>query len=72
MDFSQALLNLKSGKKVAQSGWNGKGMFLQCQFPDEHSKMGNPYIYIKGTDGKFTPWNPSQLDLFSMKWVIVD
>lgn len=28
MDFGQALEALKSGSKVARSGWNGKGMFL--------------------------------------------
>jgi hypothetical protein len=26
--FSEALIHLKSGKKVARQGWNGKGMFL--------------------------------------------
>lgn len=28
MNFGQAIESLKSGKKVARSGWNGKGMFL--------------------------------------------
>lgn len=28
MDFGEALRALKSGKKVARSGWNGKGMWL--------------------------------------------
>jgi hypothetical protein len=28
MDFSQALLLLKAGGKVARNGWNGKGMWL--------------------------------------------
>lgn len=27
LDFSQALLRLKEGYKVARSGWNGSGMF---------------------------------------------
>ncbi len=26
--FSEVLLKLKSGKRVARAGWNGKGMFL--------------------------------------------
>lgn len=29
--FSQALVFLKSGKKVARQGWNGKGMFVVYQ-----------------------------------------
>lgn len=28
MSFSEALKALKSGKRIARSGWNGKGMFL--------------------------------------------
>jgi hypothetical protein len=28
MDFGDAIRALKSGKKVARSGWNGKGMWL--------------------------------------------
>ena len=28
MNFGQAIQALKEGKKVARSGWNGKGMFV--------------------------------------------
>jgi hypothetical protein len=28
MDFGEALKALKSGKRVARAGWNGKGMWL--------------------------------------------
>lgn len=28
MNFGEALEELKTGQKVARSGWNGKGMFL--------------------------------------------
>ena len=28
MDFGQAVIALKQGKKVSRQGWNGKGMFL--------------------------------------------
>jgi hypothetical protein len=28
MNFGDAIAALKSGKKVAREGWNGKGMFL--------------------------------------------
>ena len=28
MNFSEALVKLKSGEKISRSGWNGKGMFL--------------------------------------------
>lgn len=31
MNFENALSALKSGKKMARSGWNGKGMFVVKQ-----------------------------------------
>jgi len=36
MNFGQALEAMKSGKKVARKGWNGKGMFAfyQKAYPD--------------------------------------
>lgn len=59
--------------KVAREGWNGKGLFVKAQFPDEHSKMGNPYLYIdaKALGGECNPWVPSQTDLFATDWFVV-
>ena len=28
LDFGQAIVDMKNGKRVARVGWNGKGMFL--------------------------------------------
>jgi hypothetical protein len=71
--FGTALAFLKDGKKMTRRGWNGKGLFVEAQFPDEHSKMGNPYLFINATalGGKLTPWVPSQTDLFGEDWEIV-
>ena len=49
VDFGEALKALKAGKKVARKGWNGKGIFVMLQVPDEHSKMTRPYLYIDTT-----------------------
>jgi hypothetical protein len=46
MDFGEALKLLKQGKKVAREGWNGKGLWLELQKPDEYSKMTLPYVYL--------------------------
>jgi hypothetical protein len=40
MNFGQAIEALKSGKKVARRGWNGKGMFVYYVDPSEVS-VGN-------------------------------
>lgn len=71
--FSDALAAVKEGKKVAREGWNGKGLVVSAQFPDENSKMGNPYLYIDATalGGKLNPWVPSQTDLFAEDWFVV-
>lgn len=76
MNFGQAMEEIKQGKKVDRNGWNGKGMVLQAQFPDEHSKMTHPYLYMTipdCTEGtRKLPWQPAQVDLFSEDWNVVD
>ena len=72
MNFGKAIEELKNGKRVCRRGWNGKGIFLELQVPDEHSKMTHPYIYID-TTGLQTdnseapknrvPWLASQTDM---------
>lgn len=44
-DFGWALSKLRCGWPVRRRGWNGKGIFIKLQVPDEHSKMTSPYIY---------------------------
>lgn len=71
MNFGQAIESLKLGSKVAREGWNGKGMWLNLQVPDEHSKMTLPYIYMFTADKQQVPWLASQTDMLSEDWVIV-
>lgn len=71
-NFGQAIEALKSGKRVARTGWNGKGMWLELQRPDAHSKMTLPYIYMKTADNNNVPWLASQTDMLSEDWVVVE
>jgi len=69
MNFGQALEAVKAmGTKIQRSGWNGKGMWIELQIPDVNSKIGVPYLYMKGVDGKLFPWNPNQLDMLADDW----
>lgn len=74
MDFGDALAALKAGHKVFREGWNGKGLLLELQRPDEHSKMTLPYIFIsypanaQNTPGARVPWLASQTDLLAEDW----
>lgn len=66
--FGWALSQLEGGKAVARAGWNGKGMKIQLQRPDENSKMKQPYIYITPACGESVPWVASQPDLLGDDW----
>jgi len=81
MNFGQAIEALKKGKRVARAGWNGVGIFIELQLPDENSKMTGPYIFIDTTglqtdnDGApkiRVPWLASQTDMLSGDWEVVD
>lgn len=72
MNFGQAIEALKEGKKVAREGWNGKGMWLNLQIPDEHSKMSLPYIYMFTADKHQVPWLASQTDMLAEDWTIIE
>lgn len=71
VSFGIAIELLKEGDRVARKGWNGKGMWLELQRPDEHSKMSLPYIFMRTADGQNVPWLASQTDMLSEDWVIV-
>lgn len=71
MDFGDAIRALKTGAKVSRAGWNGKGMWLGLQVPDENSKMGLPYIYMSTVDGRLVPWLASQTDVLGEDWGVV-
>lgn len=70
MNFGQALEALKLGRRVAREGWNGKGMWIALQRPDQHSKMSLPYIYMSTVTGDLVPWLASQADMLAEDWVI--
>lgn len=79
--FGEAISRLKRGQKVARKGWNGKGIYIEMQRPDEHSKMTLPYIYIV-TNGLVSdnpdaprgvvPWLASQTDMLATDWEVVE
>jgi hypothetical protein len=57
--------------KATRLGWNGRGMHIEAQWPDKHSKMGKPYMFITNANGERTPWVPSQGDLFARDWALL-
>ena len=80
LSFGRALDALEQGDCLARKGWNGKGIFIELQIPDKHSKMTSPYIFMDTTgldsdnpDAPRTlvPWLASQTDMLAKDWEIV-
>jgi hypothetical protein len=76
-DFGAAIGELKAGRRCWREGWNGKGIFIELQKPDENSKMTSPYIFIDTTglqtDNESAPksrvpWLASQSDMLAEDW----
>lgn len=67
-----AIKQMQNGLKVTRPGWNGKGMYLMIQVPDEHSKMTLPYVYMFTADKNLVPWLCSQTDLLATDWMEVE
>ncbi|GIQ63633.1 hypothetical protein PACILC2_22010 [Paenibacillus cisolokensis] len=78
MNFSQALEALKQDKKVARSGWNGKGMWLilvrawTTWKVDLDVYLPMSWIGMKTADNKFVPWVASQTDLLAEDWLVIE
>lgn len=87
MTYEEAVSAMKDGKKVTRDGWNGRAignvMYTAAQFPDAGSMNTQPYFYMvidfmKKDDGptsgqtRRTPWFPSNYDMFSDDWSVVE
>jgi hypothetical protein len=68
MTFGEAIEALKGGERVARSGWNGKGMWLELHPPDGSTRMTLPFIAMSTVTGDLVPWLASQTDMLSEDW----
>lgn len=84
MNFGEALEALKSGKKVARKGWNGKSQYIELAsnisytssagevVNCEHDAIGNRAIAFVGTSGVQMGWLASQADMLAEDWHTVN
>lgn len=78
-DFSDALMWLKDGKRVARAGWNGKGQFVEIwvlpastTWPGTNAPM-QPCFVLANAQGLAQPgWVPSIGDLMASDWQVVN
>lgn len=86
MNFSEALVEIKNGKKVSREGWNGKGMFvflvpgsvfkvsrapLLGIYPEGIEIKYHAHVDMKTADNQVVPWLVSQTDLLADDWGVV-
>ena len=82
--FSEAIKQLKKGRKVAREGWNGKEQYIQLatgisyKTADgeivncEHDAIGNMAIAFVGTSGVQMGWLASQADMLAEDWMFAE
>lgn len=87
LTFGAAIEAVKTGKKIARIGWNGKGMFLYYvpanNYPattevgksiakEDGTVEYGAYIAMKTAQGNVVPWLASQTDVLAEDWVIIE
>ena len=48
-----------------------KDVVIRAQFPDGHSKMTAPYLYVESRFGR-VPWKETNIELFAENWEVVE
>lgn len=86
LNFGQALDAIKAGKRIARTGWNGKGMFVylvppasypvqtgaaKAHFGEGAMVPYNAYMAIKNVDSTISTWVPSVNDCLAEDWGLV-
>lgn len=69
MNFGKAFEEVKKGKGMRLPSWNSD-VVIKAQFPDEHSKMTAPYLYVESMFGR-VPWKETSIELFSNDWEVL-
>ena len=70
MSFGDALKLVKRGMGMRLPQWK-EDVVIRAQFPDEHSKMTAPYLYVESRFGRI-PWRETEIELFSEEWEVVE
>ena len=73
MDFSEALVALKQGKKVKRKIWRGNTHVEMClrRLSEEGLLPSLTFYVSEGNEMmEFLNWSPSQSDLFKEDWIV--
>lgn len=70
MNFGEAFEQVKKGSGMRLPKWS-PDVVIRAQYPDEHSKMTAPYLYVESRFGR-VPWKETMIELFSEDWEVVE
>ena len=69
-DIGWAVRQAKNGKKVARTGWNGRGLCVVFHVPAEENVI--PHLRLRYPDGMYVSWAPSSTDAVMQDWEVVE
>jgi hypothetical protein len=87
LNFGEALILIRNGKKLARAGWNGKEMFVflveGSEFKVSRAPLNviyeegtmiryRPHIDMKVADGTIGVWTASMTDILAHDWFVVE
>ena len=83
LNFGLALEAAKKGHRIARSGWNGKGQWVELgehityNYGDfrilaRHEDIDSQALVFCGTRGRQVGWLASQADMLADDWMIVE
>lgn len=87
MNFSEALVLLKTGHKMRRRGWNGKDMFVYYVegsrfkvnrapllgiYPEDTEINYRPHLDLRAADGTCGVWSISNADALAEDWEVVE
>lgn len=75
MTFGKAFDLINNKNRKIQLGMRlpswAEDVVIRVQYPDEHSKMTAPYLYVQSRFG-CVPWKETMIELFSNEWQVVE
>ena len=83
MNFGEAIIAVKEGKKIQREGWNGKSQYVELAtcisyknangevVNVEHDAIGNNALAFVGTSGVQLGWLASQADMLANDWRVI-
>ena len=83
MNFGEAIIAMRKGKKLQRKGWNGKGQYIELAknisyvntagkiINCNHENIGSYAVAFIGTSGVQMGWLASQADMLADDWQIV-